>query len=403
MVLEDLGVRAMDEIQPLPAYYKGKVTAEIYPGIKWCYSNHAFGVLGQLVEDLSGQPFAHYVIDHIFKPLGMTQSDWFLSDIVRDRLATGYEFKDNRFKTIEQLYGYQHVVTAGASNVYSSINDMVHYVAALMNGGANAKGRILQPETLALMMQPYFQLDPRLLGQGLAFSLRDIGPHRTIGHSGGWAGFISQMLVAPDDELALLVFTNTSNRAPTPISLDLMRRLLDLPDPVAQLPNPAVPEHPELWGDLCGSYGPLPGPNTNFRHWNTIGAKVEVLVDGNHLVMRSPDGLYKDGVQLHPVDANDPLIFEIALQGIAQKVVFQRNAAGYIDRLQTGLHDFHKQATPVHFPLAEVLDQVQTEVRRKCGALVDRYMTGMPNKLRVIGRIVLALVVLRLLWRKHHD
>ena len=61
-----------------------------------------------------------------------------------------------------------------------------------MNGGANANGRILKPETLALMTQPHFQLDPRLPGQGLTFFLRDIGSHRTIGHSGGWAGFIGR-------------------------------------------------------------------------------------------------------------------------------------------------------------------------------------------------------------------
>lgn len=403
MVLEDLSVRDMAEMPPLPTYYKGKLTAEIYPGIKWCYSNHAFGVLGQLIEDLSGQPFAQYIIDHIFKPLGMTQSDWFLSEIVRDRLATGYEFKDNSFKTIEQLYGYQHVVTAGASNIYSSVNDMVHYVAALMNGGANAHGRILQPETLALMIQPYFQLDARLPGQGLSFMLRNIGPHRTIGHSGGWAGFISQMLVAPDDELAVLVFTNTSNRAPNLIVLDLMRRLLSLPDPVTQLSNSTMPEHPELWGDLCGSYGPLPGPNTNFRHWNTTGAAIEVFVDGNHLVMRSPEGLYKDGVQLHPADANDPLVFEFTLQGLVQKLIFQRNAAGYINRLQTGLNDYHKHTAPVHWPLAEPLNQVQSAVRRRQGALVYWYMAGMPNKLKVIGRVMLALLALRWLWRRRRD
>lgn len=400
MVLEDLGVRDLNTAPPLPAYYQGKLTAEIYPGIKWCYCNHAFGVLGQLIEDLSGQPFEQYVVTHIFKPLGMTQSDWFLSELVRDRLATGYLFEDNGFKTVEAKQGYQHVVTAGASNIYSSVNDMAPYVAALMNGGANANGRILQPETLALMIQPHFQLDTRLPGQGLAFFLRDIGGHRTIGHSGGWSGFISQMLVAPDDELALLVFTNTSNRAPTPIATDLMRRLLDLPDPVTQLPHADVPEQPEWWKDLCGHYGPTPGPNTNFRHWNTLAGEVEVFVDGNHLVMRSPDGLYKAGVQLHPADVNDPLVFEIVILDNVQKVIFKRNAAGAIERLQTGMNDFYKKPIPGALPLAQTIDQVQTQVRRKRAKLVYWYMAGMPDKLKAFGRIVLALAVLRLLWRR---
>jgi CubicO group peptidase (beta-lactamase class C family) len=225
IVMEDLSVRDFDQVQPLHTYYAGKLSAEIYPGVKWCYCNHAFGVLGQLVADLSGQSFEQYVIEHIFQPLGMTQSDLFWSDLVRDRLATGYLFEKNGFRTVEDKIGYQHVVTAGASNIYSSVNDMLHYVAALMNGGANQTGRILQPETLAMMFEPHFQLDPRLPGQGLAFFLRDLGGHRTVGHGGGWPGFISRMLVAPDDGLALLVFTNTSNGAPGQIATDLMRRL----------------------------------------------------------------------------------------------------------------------------------------------------------------------------------
>jgi len=400
LVLEDLSVRDVQQTQPLPAYYQGKLTAEIYPGIKWCYCNHAFGVLGQLVADLSGQPFEPYVIEHIFQPLGMTQSDWFLSDRVRDRLATGYQFKDNGFKTVEALIGYQHVVTAGASNIYSSVNDMAHYVAALINGGSNQHGSILKPETLAQMIQPHFQLDPRLPGQGLAFFLRDLGGHRTIGHGGGWPGFISQMLVAPDDGLALLVFTNTSNGAPGLIATDLMRRLLDIPDPTPQLSRPDVPERPDLWEAICGSYGPTPGPNTNFRQWTGFGAQVTVGVDGNHLVMRSPDGTYKEGVQLHPADGNDPLSFEIVLQNTVQKVIFKRNAVGYIDRLQMGTNNFLKRAAPGNLPVTQALYQGQTQLRQQSAKLVYWYMTGMPDKLKAISRVVIALAVLRLLWPK---
>ncbi len=399
MVMEDLSVRDMQQTQSLLDYYQGKLTAEIYPGVKWCYCNHAFGVLGQLVADLSGQPFEQYAIERIFQPLGMTQSDWFLSDRVRNRLAIGYQFKANGFKTVEATIGYQHVVTAGASNIYSSVNDMVHYVAALMNGGSNDQGAILKPETLAQMIQPQFQLDPRLPGQGLAFFLREIGGHRTIGHGGGWPGFISQMLVAPDDGVALLVFTNTSNSAPGLIASDLMRRLLDIPDPATQLPNPDVPEHPALWAAICGNYGPTPGPNTNFRQWSGFGAEVTIFVDGNHLVMRSPDGTYKDGVQLHPVDVNDPLSFEIIVQGAVQKVLFKRNAADTIDCLQMGTNNFFKRPAPDNLSAVLLIDQGQTQVRQQWANLVYWYMQGMPDKLKAIGRIVLVLAVLRLLWR----
>jgi hypothetical protein len=176
--------------------------------------------------------------------------------------------------------------------------------------------------------------------------------------------------------------------------------LLDIPDPATQLPKPDVPEHPELWGAICGNYGPTPGPNTNFRQWTGFGAEVTVLVDGNHLVMRSPDGAYKDGVQLHPVDENDPLSFEIIVQGAVQKVLFKRNLAGYIDRLQMGTNNFSKRAAPDNLPVAQALYQGQTQLRQQWAKLVYWYMTGMPNKLKALGRIVVGLAVLRLLWGK---
>lgn len=399
MILEDLSVREDDRVPTLAEYYRGKLRAEIYPGVKRSYSNHAFGLLGQLVADVSGQPFEDYITEHIFQPLGMLQSDWFLSDRVRERLATGYLFRDNGFKPVEDVYGYQHVVTAGASNSYSSVNEMVQYVAALMNGGANANGRILQPATLAQMVEPHFQLDPRLPGQGLAFLLDSIGSHRTVSHSGGWPGFISNMLVAPDDGLAVLVFTNTANRAPHPIAHDLLRRLLNVPDPLEQVPHPHVPEQPHLWEDLCGSYGPTAGANTNYRNWESMSAKVEVFAEGNHLTLRSPGGIFKAGVQLHPADADDPLFFEFVQDGSVLKLVFKRNSAGAVDRLQFGLNDFYKKPVLTQLPVARTLYQLEATVRRNGAALFGWYLRGMPNKFKIAGRILLGVATLWLLLR----
>jgi CubicO group peptidase (beta-lactamase class C family) len=39
------------------------------------YSNHGFALLGQIVEDVTGQPFDRYLRQHLFEPLGMEHSD----------------------------------------------------------------------------------------------------------------------------------------------------------------------------------------------------------------------------------------------------------------------------------------------------------------------------------------
>ncbi len=44
-------------VVPLPEYYRGGLTVDVEPGTRWVYSNHGFTVLGQIVEDVSGESF----------------------------------------------------------------------------------------------------------------------------------------------------------------------------------------------------------------------------------------------------------------------------------------------------------------------------------------------------------
>jgi len=61
---------------PLVAYYHRGLPVEVEPGAKWVYSNHGFAVLGQIVEDVSGQPLGRYLREHIFVPLGSSTPIW---------------------------------------------------------------------------------------------------------------------------------------------------------------------------------------------------------------------------------------------------------------------------------------------------------------------------------------
>src|SRR5215469_7879880 len=77
----------------LCAHYAPTLKAEVPPGTKWAYANHGFATLGQLVEDISGQPFAEYMRDHVFAPLGMERTDYLLSERVRATMAQGYRMR----------------------------------------------------------------------------------------------------------------------------------------------------------------------------------------------------------------------------------------------------------------------------------------------------------------------
>ncbi|GAA2093847.1 hypothetical protein GCM10009841_03860 [Microlunatus panaciterrae] len=323
------GIRAGRSLPSLAEYYHRGLPVEVEPGTKWMYSNHGFAVLGQIVEDVSGQPLDHYLRDQVFAPLGMEHTDLSRSDRVRSQLATGYVLRARGLKPVAD----REVLAIGGGAANSSTADLARYVAALLRGGANEHGRILKPETLAYMFDPHYQPDPRVPGMGLAFLRGQEGAHRTIGHDGIVSGFLSQMTLAPEHDVGVVVLANTGGLdgrgTPVPLGTALLRRLLDLPDNAIRSD---VPTHPEVWGEVCGWYGPDPGPVTNLFTRAFIGAGAEVTAGGGQLTLKplNPIPAIRRGLRLYPDDPDDPRMFRVDLSGLG---------LGTLPLVFTGSHD----------------------------------------------------------------
>ncbi len=288
----------------LAAYYRGRLRVEVEPGTKWAYANHGFSVLGQLVEDVSGGPFGSYMRTHVFGPLGLDTTDFVRTDAIAGQLATGYTLRRHGLRKVKD----RDIAVQAAISVFSTTADMARYAAALLGGG----GLPLTPESLREMFQPQYRPDPRLPGLGLAFWRNEVDGHRTVGHGGGWPGFISAMLLAPDDGVAVLSFSNTGTLTPHRISDALLREVLGAR---ADEPRLDVPEQPAVWDELCGWYGLAPGTLTNARPRMLIGGGAEVLVQGRHLMLRAytPVPRLRRAHRLHADDPADPYLFRLDL------------------------------------------------------------------------------------------
>ena len=324
--------RKPGKLQSLAQYYAPALKADVAPGVKWSYANHGFATLGQLVEDISGQPFAEYMRQHVFAPLGMDRTDYVLSERVRDTLAVGYRMTRRGLNPIP----YMEIAVGPAGSVFSSVEQMAKYVSALLAGGANDHGRVLEPALLVMMLTPHYQLDPRLSAQGLAFMLGFIDGIRIAGHDGGWPGFTSAMWLAPERAVGAVVFTNTSALvAPDTLALELIRQAVGV---TGQTAGRRVVEQPTLWNELCGTYRPLRGFNSNFRLWG-LGGALRIFVRGGRLMIggRHPFGPVRRGLELHAVDPADPLLFQAELRaelgGLEIGVLFRRNSKGRVDSM----------------------------------------------------------------------
>ena len=80
-----------------------------------------------------------------------------------------------------------------------------------------------------------------------------------------------------------------------------------------------VPEHPEIWSDLCGWYSLGPGVLTDPQPRAMLGAGVEVVVRRRQLTIRGqmPIPAVRKGLRLHP-DGDDPYAFRIDLSALGR-------------------------------------------------------------------------------------
>lgn len=134
------------------------------PGTHWNYSA-GVDVQARLVEVLSGQPFAAYVAQAIFQPLGMTDTGWQRSPADRPRLARIYEGENGALApwSDDRLLNASFTgkpMTMGGSGLVSTVDDYMKFARMLLGEGSLDGVRILKPSTIRLMATD--QLDPRI-------------------------------------------------------------------------------------------------------------------------------------------------------------------------------------------------------------------------------------------------
>jgi CubicO group peptidase (beta-lactamase class C family) len=311
-------------VPTLAEYYREGLRLAVEPGTTFTYTDHGFATLGQIVEDVSGEPLAGYFREHIFQALGMTDTDLNRSRLVESRLATGYTLGRNGAKAvIDRVW-----VTAAASSIYSTPRDMARYLAALTGDGGNQSGSILKPETLTMMFRPHYQPDPRVAGIGLSFFRVDLDGHLAVEHQGILPGFTSQIFLAPGDKVGVMAFSNGSRQALMWLPAETGRLLGQLIGAAGDQIRTDIPQRPEIWDELCGWYQPR-AQRSDMQAWSMVGAGAEVFVRRGRLTIRvlSPIPALIKGLPLHPDDAEDPYVFRLDLSrfGIGTaRVVFSR-------------------------------------------------------------------------------
>jgi CubicO group peptidase (beta-lactamase class C family) len=166
----------MDKLAKIPLLYQ--------PGTRWVYSA-SMDIQGYIVEKLSGQSLPDFMQQHIFGPLGMKDSGFFVPPEKRNRFATLYASGPNGELVLNAApgataadYATQPSMPSGGGGMVSTAEDYLRFAQMLLNGGELNGVRILAPATVELMttnhlapslMTGEFSIGPAIMRPGLGW------------------------------------------------------------------------------------------------------------------------------------------------------------------------------------------------------------------------------------------
>ena len=159
-VLQSANLQEMiEKLATIPLNYQ--------PGSRWQYSV-GMDIEGYMIEKLSGQSLPDFMREHIFDPLGMKDTGFFVPQEKRARFAVNYGAKpDGHLEAVNPGgstpadYSEQPTMASGGGGSVTTAEDYYHFAQMLANGGELAGKRILSPETVKLMSSNH--LSPALL------------------------------------------------------------------------------------------------------------------------------------------------------------------------------------------------------------------------------------------------
>ncbi len=299
-----------EPVPPLSSLHRLALPTTAPAGQKYAYSNIGYSLLGYIVELLSGERFRDYIVNHIFDPLGMKNSDMIRSKRVKGKEAKGYKYKKGEH---EKAKRWNNIIKPSGA-LLSNINDMVKFAKMLNNRGSLNDVQILKEETVELMWKPHYASHEAFKDHyymGFDFFIYNMNGHRVIEHTGGIGGFTAVFTLLPDEDIAFTICANLhealSKRVTRKIRNRFLKVLTEIPkDPDKVIDEDLIPKK-EYWPMITGYYGGYPGWLSNTRIY-LEGGDFKVSEKRGKLYLSSLYGDLRKKKRLYPT--THPLVYQ---------------------------------------------------------------------------------------------
>ncbi|MEU8657855.1 serine hydrolase domain-containing protein [Actinoplanes philippinensis] len=240
------------------------------PYRRYRYSNLAYGLLGAVLERVTGTAWSELAGKRVLDPLGMKRTSYHPVE----PYARGY--------VVHALTGVLHEeprpdtgAMAPAGQLWSTVTDMAKWAAFL----ADPAPTVLARETVDEMCAPVVisDLESWTAGHGLGPQLFRVGERVYVGHGGSMPGYLAHVAVHRDSRLGAVVFANTyglDNTSIQQVSLDALTAAVESePVPAPVWRAPAAPRGEAA--EICG-------------RWWWMGREHSITSDGDTLLMSGP-------------------------------------------------------------------------------------------------------------------
>jgi CubicO group peptidase (beta-lactamase class C family) len=183
------------------------------------YQNTMFLAAGEVLEAVSGESWDDFIAGRLLRPLAMTRSRTSVRELAgMENVAEPHETIDEKVVAVPHR-NIDNVAPAGS--ILSSASDMTRWMLLMLGEGELDGKRILSEETVAEAWTPniVYPMSPEAKAlypsthfstYGLGWGLRDYRGRFIATHTGGIDGMLSQILLVPEEELGIVVLTNTS-------------------------------------------------------------------------------------------------------------------------------------------------------------------------------------------------
>ncbi len=221
--------------------------------------------------------YAEFLSDQFFSPLGLLETHYLYNAPIIKNRAEGYEVREGNLVNDDPL---SMRLPYSAGSLGSTVMDLLRWQIVL---DAN---KVVSQVSYDRMTTPAILNSGEKTTYGYGLAIGNLEGRHKISHGGGINGFLTQLSHYPDEDLTVVVLTNTTSANPGPLESRIARAVLDIPERRAT----TVDLSEEELQVYTGTYDPGRSPiEVSIEDGILVAAGSRLRPIGNHVFLSAVD------------------------------------------------------------------------------------------------------------------